>query len=98
MTATAASEPQGASGDALVTYLQGMRDAIDTVLRHMGAGRSATAFTEQPAFPQPFAQAVPIDPNFSWCLSLIGCRPATKWRRDRRHGRRARHGFRPNTV
>lgn len=77
VTVAEATGPHGVSGDALVTYLQGMRDAIDTVLRRLGAARPATAFMEETALPQSFTRAEPpIDSSFSWCLSLIGMSPS----------------------
>lgn len=57
--------------DPTVSYLRGMRDAIDAVLRHVG----------QPGAPVPVVPATPgvfaarATPGFSWCLEMIGMTP-----------------------
>jgi len=77
VTAAVASEAAQTSSDALVTYLQGMRDAIDTVLRHLGAPRSAALTPALPGLPAAMGpEPLAIDPNFSWCLQLIGMSPS----------------------
>ncbi|MCA9268234.1 MAG: S8 family serine peptidase [Planctomycetales bacterium] len=61
----AAGAPAG--GDALSTYLQGVRDGVDAALRfHKGARKGAPAIA-----PMPAADAA----AHSWCLDMIGVTP-----------------------